>query len=141
MGGSNIETVKRACAAWGTGDISIYPAMYAPDVTAHAGMLAPEVPDGEVTGVADIMRIFESLLATFDHSELKPEGFYEDGDRLVVPLLMRAVTRESPVPIEWRVVAAYRFRDGLIAHQAWYETREEALDAVEVPRSATMIAG
>jgi ketosteroid isomerase-like protein len=128
MSQENIDTVRRACEAWGAGDISIYRAMYAPDAIAHAGPLAPEFPGGEITGPDQIIAAFESLMATFEQSELIPSGFIEDDDSLVVPVVMRAVARESAAPIEWHLVIAYRFRDGLIIHQAWYPTLEEALE-------------
>lgn len=127
----NIETVRRACEAWGTGDISIYREMYAPDVTAYAGQLAPELPGGEFTGVEQIMAVFESLMATFEHSELVLRGeLIEEGDTLVAPVVMRAVTQQSRATIEWHLTIAYRFRDGLIVHQAWYPTLEEAREKV-----------
>jgi ketosteroid isomerase-like protein len=128
MGRENIETVRRACEAWGTGDISIYREMYAPDATAYAGELAPELPGGEFTGVDQILAIFESLMGTFEHSELLPGELIEEGDTLVAPVVMRAVTQKSQATIEWHLAIVYRFRDGLIVHQAWYPTLEEALE-------------
>jgi ketosteroid isomerase-like protein len=130
MSQENIDTVRRACEAWGTGDISIYRAMYAPDAIAHAGPLAPEFPGGEITGPDQVIAVFESLMATFEESELIPTGFIEDGDSLVVPVVMRAVPRESSATIEWHLAIVYRFRDGLITHQAWYPTLEEALETL-----------
>jgi ketosteroid isomerase-like protein len=129
----NVETVRRACAAWGTGDISIYREMYAPDVTIHAGMFAPEVPGGRFTGVDQVMNAFESLMKPFESQELIPERFVEEGDCLVVPVVVRAVPRGSSARIEWPLVIAYRFRDGLIAHQAWYSTVDEALESLGLP--------
>ena len=128
MGRENAETVRRACEAWGTGDISIYREMYAPDVTAYAGQFAPELPGGEFTGLEQIMAAFESLMATFAHSELILGEIIGEGDTLVAPVVMRAVTEESQATIEWHLAIAYRFRDGLIVHQAWYPTLEEALE-------------
>jgi ketosteroid isomerase-like protein len=128
MSQENVETIKRACEAWGTGDISIYREMYAHDVIAYAGSLAPEVT-GELEGRDRVMDILESFLETFEYSELLPGEFLEDGDVVVVPILMRARPRGSTGTIEWRLVAAYRFRDGLIVHQSWHQTREEALEA------------
>jgi ketosteroid isomerase-like protein len=132
--GSNVDTVRRACEAWSTGDISIYREMYAPDVTADAGLLAPEIPGGKMTGVDEVMEAFRSLMQTFESSELIPEEFVEEGDHLVVPVLMRAVPRGSSGTIEWRLAIAYRFRDGLITHQAWYPTLEEALESAGIQR-------
>jgi ketosteroid isomerase-like protein len=134
--GSNIQTVRRACEAWGTGDISIYRGMYAPDVTASAGRFAPEIPEGEMKGVDEIMDAFDSLMKTFERSELIPEAFLEEGDHLVVPVLMRALPRNSSATIEWHLAIAYTFRDGLITHQAWYPTLAEALESAGLPRSA-----
>jgi ketosteroid isomerase-like protein len=128
LGSANIETVRRACEAWGTGDISSYREMYAPEVTAYAGQLAPEFPGGEFTGADQIIAVFESLIAAFKHSELLPSEFIEQGDTLVVPVVMRAVTEESQATIDWHLAIVYRFRSGLIIHQAWYPTLEEALE-------------
>ena len=82
---SNADIVRRACVAWGTGDISVYREMYAPDVTAYAGMFAPELPGGRMTGVDQVMSMFESLMQTFDSSELIPEDFVEEGDYRLPP--------------------------------------------------------
>jgi ketosteroid isomerase-like protein len=128
--GKNVDTVRRACEAWGAGDISIYREMYAPDVTGSAGRFAPDVPQGEMTGVDEIMEAFGSLMEAFERSELIPEGFIEESDNLVVPVLMRAVPRGSSATIEWRLAIAYTFRDGLITRQAWYPTLDEALESV-----------
>ena len=133
---SNVDTVRRACAAWGTGDISVYREMYAPDVTAFAGMLAPELPDGKMTGVDQVMETLQSLIETFEWSELIPEEFIGEGEHLVVPVRMRAIPHGTSATIEWRLAIAYSFRDGLITHQAWYPTLEEALDSAGFPPGA-----
>ena len=106
MSQENIDTVRRACEAWNKGDISIYRAMYAPNAIAHAGPLAPEFPGGEITGPDQIIAALESLMATFEQSELIPTGFIEDDDGLVVPVVMRAVARESPATIDWHLAIA-----------------------------------
>jgi hypothetical protein len=110
--------------------------MYAPDVTAFAGMLAPELPDGKMTGVGQVMETLQSLMETFESSELIPDEFIEEGEHLVVPVLMRAIPRGTSETIDWRLAIAYTFRGGLIVRQAWYPTLEEALDSVGIPRSA-----
>jgi hypothetical protein len=83
------------------------------------------------------MAVFESLIATFEHSELLPGEIIEEGDTLVAPVVMRAVTRESQATIEWHLTSVYRFRDGLIAHQAWYPTLEEALEKAGLTTAPT----
>jgi ketosteroid isomerase-like protein len=123
-----IELIRDACAAWGTGDISIYGEMYASDATAYAGRLAPEIT-GELRGPDEIIAVLQSLLETFEHSELVPESFFERGDAVVVGMLMRAKPRGASGTIEWRLWVTYRFRANRIVHQAWYEAKGEALEA------------
>jgi ketosteroid isomerase-like protein len=127
----NIQTVRRACEAWGTGDISIYRQMYATDATAYAGSLAPEVV-GEMTGAEEIIGLLESLLDSFEESELVPSDFIAEGDVLVARVLMRARPHGTSGRIEWPLSVCYRFKDGLITHQAWYTDHEEALEAAGV---------
>ena len=129
MSEENVRTIERACEAWGAGDISIYKQMYAPDVTAYAGILAPEVV-GELKGPEEIIAIFESLMSTFDESQLLPKRFIGDGDLIVVRLLMRGRPKGSSAWIEWPLSVAYRFREGVIAHQGFYADHDEALEAV-----------
>jgi ketosteroid isomerase-like protein len=128
MSEENIRMVRRACEAWGEGDISSYRQMYASDATAYAGTLAPEVI-GEMKGPEEIITRLESLLATFDESQLIPTDFIEDGDVLVVKMLMRARPHESSSWIEWRISVVYRFHENRISHQAWYTDHAEALEA------------
>jgi ketosteroid isomerase-like protein len=135
MGGGHIDTVRRACAAWRQGDISIYREMYAPDVVASGGRLWPEGEES-VAGVDAVMGSFDLLLAAFERSELIPEAFVEEGDSLVVRLLWRGFVRGSETPVEQRLICAYRFREGLIVCQAWFAELAEALDAVGLPASA-----
>lgn len=125
---SHTELIRRACEAWGSGDISIYREMYAPDVTAHAGELAPEIA-GDVHGPEPIIRVFESLMASFDRSELIPGEFTERGDTVVVPIVMRARPHGTTETIEWKTWVFYRFRGGLIAQQGWYAERADAFRA------------
>jgi ketosteroid isomerase-like protein len=135
MSRGHIRLVRRACEAWNAGDISVYRDFYTPDVTADGGVLWPEGA-GEIAGPDALISNFESIMAAFDHSELMPEGFIEGDEVLVVPLLWRGVLPGSKRPIEQRLVVAYRFRGGRIAWQGWFKEVPEALDAVELPRTA-----
>jgi ketosteroid isomerase-like protein len=135
MDGGHIDTVRRACAAWCQGDISIYRKMYAPDVVASGGQLWPE-REGSVEGVDALICNFDSLMSTFERSELIPEAFVEDDASLVVRLLWRGFLRGSDTPVEQRLICAYRFRERLIVYQAWFAELAEALDAVGLPASA-----
>jgi ketosteroid isomerase-like protein len=130
------EVVTRACRAWCEGDISIYREMYAPDVVAEGGGLWPE-GEGSIRGVDAVIGNFELILAAFERSELIPEEFVEDGDSLAVQLLWRGVIPGTATPVEQHVACAYRFRDGLIVHTAWYPEFGEALAALGLPPDAS----
>lgn len=126
MPGGHADIVRRACRAWCEGDISIYHEMYAPDVVAEGGQLWPE-GEGSVRGVDAVIANLESILGAFERSELIPERFVEEGDSLAVQLLWRGVIPGSETPVEQRLACAYRFRNGLITHTAWYAELAEAL--------------
>jgi ketosteroid isomerase-like protein len=129
MSGGHSDVVRRACQAWCDGDISIYRDMYAPDVVAEAGMLWPE-DEGSVRGVDAVISKLESIMQAFERNELIPVRFYEADDELAVELIWRGVLAGSETPIEQRLASAYRFREGLVAHQAWYPKVGEALQSL-----------
>ena len=124
----NIGIVRRACEAWDRGDISVYWQMYAEDATAYAGRLAPEVV-GKMQGPEEIITTLESLRGSVAESRLVLGDIIDRGDLLVVEILMRGRPHGSEKWIEWPLSVVYRFRDGRITHQAWYESHDEALAA------------
>jgi ketosteroid isomerase-like protein len=135
MGQEHIGLVRTACAAWNAGDLAVYWDLYAPDVVADGGSLWPEA-GGPVTGPEALMRNYESIRATFEYSELHPEGFVEGEDVLVVAILWRGVPRGGERVAEQRLFVSYRFREGRILRQWWSTDPGEALDLVGLPRSA-----
>jgi len=132
---ANVEAVRLACIAWGARDIGAIREIYTPDVVAEGGALWPE-GSGAVRGVEEIISTFESIMAAFESSTLIPESLIDGDDVLVVPLLWSGTFRGSETPIEQRLVAAHRFRDGHIAFIGWYADIDGALDAVGLPHSA-----
>jgi ketosteroid isomerase-like protein len=129
------DLVRAACAAWSSGDISIYWDFYDPEVVADAGASWPEAT-GPVVGPEAVMRNYASIQAAFDHSELIPEGMVEGDDVLVAALLWRGVARGGGREVEQRVYVAYRFREGRIWRQWWFTDVGAALDVVGLPRHA-----
>jgi ketosteroid isomerase-like protein len=103
--------------------------MYAPDVVAEGGGLWPE-GEGSARGVDAVMASFESILQAFERSELVPVRFLGRDDALAAELMWRGVLPGAAHPVEQKLVCAYRFRDGLIIHTAWYSDLAEALEAL-----------
>jgi ketosteroid isomerase-like protein len=135
MGQEHIDLVRTACAAWNAGDISVYWDLYAPDLIADGGSLWPEA-GGPISGPDALMRNYESIRATFEYSELHPDGFVEGDDVLVVAMLWRGVPRGGERVAEQRLFVSYRFRDGRIWRQWWSAGIDEAFDVVGLPREA-----
>ncbi len=135
MNVENVHAVGRACAAWGEADMSVLREIYAPDVAAEGGALWPEGA-GRVQGRETIIRVFETLIGTFEHSEVIPESLIDADDLVILSMLWRGVFQGSDTAIEQRLVGAFHFRDGLIVFIAWHAELESALDAAGLPRSA-----
>jgi ketosteroid isomerase-like protein len=127
--------VQRACAAWGTGDLTVLYDLYTPDVTADGGQLWFET-QGVVEGVDAVVEGFAALIGAFERNEMVPEAAIEAGDTLVVPLVMRGLPAGGTGWVEQRMVGAFSFRDGRIAAMTWYLTLDDALDAQGLPPSA-----
>lgn len=127
--------MRRACEAWGDGDLSVIGDLYSPDVTADGGELWPE-GSGVVHGVDAVLSAFASIMAPFERSELIPEGVIESGETLVVPLLWRGRLAGSDSFIEQRLVGSYGFRGRRIAEVRWFASLEAALSALGLPVEA-----
>ncbi len=132
MAQGHADMVRRACAAWSDGDISVYREMYTPDVVADGGELWME--EGSVQGVEAVIAGFEPLLQAFDRSELVPMHLHEEGDSLVAELQWRGWLPGAETPVEQQIASAYRFEGGLIAFQGWYQDLEAARTAVGMSR-------
>lgn len=126
------DTVRRACQAWGAGDLATLRDLYVADVSADGGELWPE-GSGSVHGVDAVLGAFEAIMSVFERSELIPEGFLEAGDTMVVPLLWRGRPTGSESFVEQRLVGSYGFRGERIAEIRWFASLEGALDGLELP--------
>ena len=89
MASERVDTVRRACEAWGAGDLSALRNLYAVDVSADGGELWPE-GSGSVHGVDAVLGAFEAIMSAFERSELIPEGFLEAAEP---PLIGRVLGR------------------------------------------------
>ncbi len=130
-----MDVVRRACEAWGTGELSVLYDLYTPDVTADGGRLWFET-EAVVSGVDAVVDGFATLIGAFEENDLVPEDATEAGDTLVVPLLWRGRAAGSSVFVEQRLVGTFTFRGEQIAAMAWFQTLEDALDSVGLPHSA-----
>jgi uncharacterized protein len=124
MADRNVDVVRAGYEAWNRGDLDAVREIYAPEVTASAGALWPAA--GEVSGPEAIIQAFASILNTFEHSELVPEEFVEEGDAVLVPTLWRGTMAGSEGVIEQRLVVVYTLRGAQIVHIGYYPSMAEA---------------
>jgi ketosteroid isomerase-like protein len=122
---ADVETIRQGYEAWNQGDFDALRAIYAPDVTAEAGELWPA--SGIVAGAEAIIREFASIMGTFEHCELVPEEFIEQGESVVVPTVWQGTLVGSESVIKERVIAVYTLRDGRIASIAYFEHMDDAM--------------
>lgn len=88
----------------------------------------PESPDAGVHHRhAGAREVFNASVETFDHMELIPERFVEEGDGVVVVLLMRGTGRGSGVPVEERIAHLWRFTGEKVSFLQVFTEPEDAL--------------
>jgi ketosteroid isomerase-like protein len=110
-----------------------------------AGFWHPEIEWRAVEGAADdvgvmkghdaLRRYYEDWIDTFDqlHAEVE-EVIFEAGDSAVVVVHNSGLGRASGVRTEGRYYVTCRVRDGEIMSGREYETREQALEAVQLQK-------
>jgi ketosteroid isomerase-like protein len=96
--------------------------------------------DGSIRGAEAVIANFESILATFERSELIPTRYHEEGDSLVVEMVWRGVLPGSETPVEQRLACAHGFRDGLIVYTSWYPELADAVKSLGLTAPALQTA-
>jgi ketosteroid isomerase-like protein len=122
----NVETIRRGYEAWNRGDLDSLAAIYAPDVTADAGVLWPSA--GEIAGPQAIIDAYASIIAVFEESEVLADEYIERGDCVVVPTRWRGLLPGSEDVVEQKVVATYTMRDGQVTHIGYFTRLEDAFE-------------
>ena len=138
MSRENVEIVRRAITAWNDDDISIYRDLYAPDVVAEPGTLGLEGV-GPIRGPDAIMAIFQRMRDSFERDELIADHALAEDESLVVPVRWRGVAQGTTTVVEQRLFIGYRFREGRISFQGWYDSLEKACEAVGLSPAAPQI--
>jgi ketosteroid isomerase-like protein len=120
-----VEALRRAYELISRGDIEGVLELAHPEIEMTD---RPEVPDPQTySGHDGIREALGKNVETFEEMELVPERFIEEGNFVVVVLLMRGRGKESGVPVEDRIAHVWELRDG----QAWrlqvYSDPEEAI--------------
>lgn len=123
----NVETIRHGYEVWNRGDLDALAAIYAPDVTADAGVLWPSA--GVIEGAQAIIDAYASIIATFEESEVLADEYIERGDCVYVPTRWRGLLPGSADVVEQKVVATYTLRAGRIVHIGYFASLEDAYAA------------
>ena len=110
MASERIEVLQQIYAAWEAGGIDAVFDFIHPDIEVVVGP--------EVSIEPDVYRGHEGVRRWFDAFEgmedvdMRPEGFIEDGERVLVPIVLSGRGAGSGIEVEQRAVQAWTVRDG-----------------------------
>ncbi len=128
MSQENVEVVRRALAAFDSGDLDQVLAMVAPDFEAH---IAPELsaePD-TYRGSAGVRRYFDSFREAFEEIRFEVEQLTDAGDAVVVGMRMTALGKVTKIPVEQRNAGVWTVADGKVARIETYARLDDAFRA------------
>ena len=129
MSQENVEIVKLALAAYsGTGDV--------PEDLFDSGIEvweSPELP-GDLAGKghANLVRVKEILLDSFEEWSIEPEKFFDLGERVLVFVRFRVKGKESGVPVDGPLAYLVTLQDGKVTAWGLFGDRGKALEAAGV---------
>jgi hypothetical protein len=81
---------------------------------------------GRHRGLQAIRQAIEAQLEVFDQFAIEPEGFFEHGERVAVPVRQRARGGASGLEVEIRIGHLWTVRRGKIVRLEVFPAREDA---------------
>jgi ketosteroid isomerase-like protein len=85
---------------------------------------------GEYRGHAGFARWLEDWSAAWSEDAFEPEEFLDVGERVVVFILQKTTGQGSGVTLERQDAMVFELRDGKILRLDYYNSRQQALEAV-----------
>jgi ketosteroid isomerase-like protein len=131
MSQENVEVVRRALAAFNSGEMEQVLAIVQPDFEAR---IAPELsaePD-TYRGSSGVQRYFDSFREAFEEIRFEVEDLTDAGDSVVVGLRMTATGKVTKIPVEQRNAGVWTVVDGKVSRIETYVSLEEALRAAGI---------
>jgi ketosteroid isomerase-like protein len=127
MSQENVEVVRAFFEAWNAGDMDAIREQYDPDIVVR---YAEDWPEGSepTMGREAVIRQWEQQRAAFDSDALELIEVTDAGDRVVVRLIWRAVSRGPDLKIEVSSVSTLRKGKTILVEFFW--DHAEALEAV-----------
>jgi ketosteroid isomerase-like protein len=128
MNETNADLVRERFAPMREGDVEALLTLIHPDfeVTTPPGLAAE--PD-TYRGPEGIRRYFDSFYEIMDRVSFEPHDFIGVGERVVVPVTLRARGRTTGIETSQKVVQVWELRDEKAYRIEVYATLEEAMEA------------
>lgn len=125
-----IDRFRRAYSYFAQGDLDAVLGLIDPEVVLRD---RPESPDASTYhGHDGVRESFQKSIEMFETLDFIPERFVENGDHMVVTVLMRGKGRGSGVPVEERIAHFWTVKDDLAVELQVYSDEAEALAAAGV---------
>jgi len=130
----NADLVRERFAPMREGDVEALLTLIHPDfeVTTPPGLAAE--PD-TYRGPEGIRRYFDSFYEIMDRVSFEPHDFIGVGERVVVPVTLRARGRTTGIETTQKLVQVWELRDGKAYRIEVYATLEEAMEAARSAES------
>ena len=121
----NVDSIKRAYAAAGEGNLDGMLDLVHPDVVLRD---RPESPDPRTYhGHTGVREALESSDESFEGFQLNPEEFIAVGDYVIVVLTMRGTGRGSGITVEERIAHQWKVHDGQVVALQVYSDPDDAV--------------
>ncbi|MHB8234569.1 MAG: nuclear transport factor 2 family protein [Solirubrobacteraceae bacterium] len=131
MSRENVEIVRRALAAWDSGELERILELTHPDFVAEVPPEVSAEPDS-YRGHSGIRRYVASFEAAMEDIRFEGERLWDAGESVVVELLLTARGRQTAIVVEQRTAGVWTVRDGRIYRIRAFATLEDALATVDL---------
>lgn len=129
MSQENIEIVRRANAAFNSGDSTSWVDVWAPDAELRDLVNAPDQAS-VVKGREAIQKVGELWAAAFDEFSADIEEYIDGDDFVICSVRWHGRGTASGAPIDLHQFDVYELRDGqILMGTLGFRTRKEALEA------------
>ena len=134
MNETNADLVRERFAPMREGDVEALLTLIHPDfeVTTPPGLAAE--PD-TYRGPEGIRRYFDSFYEIMDRVSFEPHDFIGVGERVVVPVTLRARGRTTGIETTQKLVQVWELKDEKAYRIEVYATLEEAMEAARSAES------
>jgi ketosteroid isomerase-like protein len=128
MSETNADLVRQGFEAMREGDVEALLPFIHPDFEATTPPALAAEPD-TYRGIDGIRRYFDTFYEAMDRLSFEPQDFIQVGERVVVPLTLRARGRTTGIETAQDIVLIWDVKDGKAIRIEVYATLEEAMAA------------